>query len=224
MISTLLFDAGGTLVMPSFRRMAEEYARDGVVVTPEQLARGEALARLAFDRGEYVRAHPDMWLNFMHEIARLGGVEQPPVAAFERLRTYHDTENLWEDVIAGTEAALAELGARYRLGVISNANGTVKKTFARLGLARFFETIVDSAEVGIEKPDVRIFELALGQMNARAAEAVYIGDIFKVDVVGARAAGMRAILIDPHGFHSERACERIATIAGLAGLLGDAPE
>ena len=223
MISTLLFDAGGTLVMPSFRRMAEEYARDGVVVAPEALARAEALARLAYDRGDYVRAHADPWLNFMHEIARLAEAEPPPVPAFERLRAYHDSENLWEEIIAGTEAALEDLRGRYRLGVISNANGTVKRTFARLGLARFFETIVDSTEVGIEKPDVRIFQFALGQMNARPEEAAYVGDVFKVDVLGARAAGMRAILIDPHDFHADRACERVATLAGLAALLAGGP-
>jgi putative hydrolase of the HAD superfamily len=218
-VTTLLFDAGGTLVMPSFRRMAHEYARDGVVVAADQLARGEALARLAFDRGEYVRVHTDAWLNFMFEIARLAEVEPPPVAAFERLRAYHDTENLWEDVIAGTEAALAALAGRYRLGVISNANGTVKRCFARLGLARFFETIVDSTEVGIEKPDVRIFQHALREMNVGAAEAVYVGDVFKVDVLGARAAGLRPILLDPHGFHADKACDRIAALADLAALL-----
>jgi len=223
MISTLLFDAGGTLVMPSFRRMADEYARDGVVVAPEALARGEALARLAYDRGEYVRLHADPWLNFMHEIARLAEVAPAPVAAFERLRAYHDAENLWEEIIAGTEAALEELRGRYRLGVISNANGTVKRVFARLGLARFFDVIVDSTEVGIEKPDVRIFELALDQMNARAADAAYVGDVFKVDVVGARGAGMRAILIDPHDFHAERACERVTSLAELAALLAGRP-
>ena len=218
MISTLLFDAGGTLVMPSFRRMADEYARDGVVVAPEQLARGEALARLDFDRPDFVRTHADPWLNFMHDIARLSGVERPPLAAFERLRAYHDSESLWEEVIAGTEPALAELGTRYRLGVISNANGTVKKTFARLGIARYFDTIVDSGEVGVEKPDVRIFDLALRQMNAPATEAAYVGDVFKVDVLGARAAGLRAILIDPHDFHADRSCERVASVAGLAAL------
>ena len=222
-VSTLLFDAGGTLVMPSFRRMAEEYARDGVIVAPERLARGEALARLAFDRGEYPRTPADPWLNFMHAIARLADVERPPVAAFERLRAYHDTENLWEEVIDGTEAALADLHARYRLGVISNANGTVKKCFARLGLDRFFDSIVDSTEVGVEKPDVRIFELALAQMNARAAEAVYVGDVFRVDVLGARAAGMRGVLIDPHGFHEDKVCDRIAALAGLTAVLAGGP-
>jgi putative hydrolase of the HAD superfamily len=218
-VSTVLLDAGGTLVMPSFRRMAEEYAREGVVVDPLALARAEAQARLAYDQSRYARTHADPWLNFMHEIARLAEVAAPPLAAFERLRLYHDTENLWEEIIAGTEAALTDLRARYRLGVISNANGTVKRKFARLGLDHFFDVIVDSAEVGIEKPDVRIFEIALGQMKVPAAEAVYVGDVFKVDVMGARAAGMRAVLIDPNGFHPDKACDRIATLAELHPLL-----
>ncbi len=103
--------------------------------------------------------------------------------------------------------------------MISNANGTVNRAFARIGLARFFEVIVDSGEVGIEKPDVRVFEFALRGMNVRAEEAVYVGDVFKVDVLGARAAGMRAILIDPHGFHADKPCERVASLAALPALL-----
>jgi putative hydrolase of the HAD superfamily len=160
-----------------------------------------------------------MWLSYMHDIARKAEVERPPRAAFERLRAYHDSENLWEDLIAGTEAALTELGSRYRLGVISNANGTVKKVFARIGIARFFEVIVDSAEVGIEKPDVRVFELALTGMNVRADEAAYVGDVFKIDVLGAHAAGMRAVLIDPHGFHADKPCPRVTSLRELSPML-----
>jgi putative hydrolase of the HAD superfamily len=220
MISTLLFDAGGTLVTPNFRRMADEYARDGVAVEPERLALAEALARLDFERPDFVRSHPDdMWLSYMHDIARKAEVERPPRAAFERLRAYHDSENLWEELIAGTEGALTELGSRYRLGVISNANGTVKKVFARIGIARFFEVIVDSAEVGIEKPDVRVFELALTGMNVRADEAAYVGDVFKIDVLGAHAAGMRAVLIDPHGFHADKPCPRVTSLRELSPML-----
>jgi HAD superfamily hydrolase (TIGR01549 family) len=206
-----------TLVTPNFRRMADEYARDGVAVEPERLALAEALPRLDFERPDFVRSHPDdMWLSYMHDIARKAEVERPPRAAFERLRAYHDSENLWEELIAGTEGALTELGSRYRLGVISNANGTVKKVFARIGIARFFEVIVDSAEVGIEKPDVRVFELALTGMNVRADEAAYVGDVFKIDVLGAHAAGMRAVLIDPHGFHGDKPCPRVKSLTELS--------
>lgn len=217
MISTLLLDAGGTLVTPNFGRMADEFASDGVAVEPERLARAEALARLDFERPDFVRSHPDdMWLSYMHDVARKAEIDQPPLAAFERLRAYHDSENLWEELIPGTEAALTELATRYRLGVISNANGTVKKVFARIGIARFFEIIVDSAEVGIEKPDVRVFELALRDMNVRADDAAYVGDVFKVDVLGARAAGMRAVLIDPYDLHADKPCPRVKSLIELS--------
>jgi HAD superfamily hydrolase (TIGR01549 family) len=217
-ITTLLFDAGGTLVMPNFRRMADEYAIDGISVTPEALERAEHLARLDFDNDAFVRSHSDPWLSFMQDIARRAGAAYAP-AAFERLRAYHDTENLWEQVIDGTREALEALRSRYRLGVISNANGTVKKAFRRLELDGYFETIVDSGEVGVEKPDRLIFELAVRNMNVDAASCVYVGDTFKVDVLGARRAGMRGVLIDPLGSRADRACERIAVLGELATLL-----
>ena len=72
----------------------------------------------------------------MHDIARFAGVNEPPSDAFGRLRTYHDTMNLWERVIAGTETALRTLAERYRLGVVSNANGTVRKKLERVGLGQ----------------------------------------------------------------------------------------
>lgn len=218
-ITTLLFDAGGTLVMPNFRRMAQEFEADGISVTAAALATGEALARLDFERGDFVRSHTDPWISFMQDITRRAGVSYAP-AAYERLRAYHDTENLWEDVIEGTHAALDALRSRYRLGVVSNANGTVKHLFRRLGLADYFETIVDSGEAGVEKPDVRIFQLALRDLNVDPTSAVYVGDLFKIDVLGARAAGMRAVLIDPDGSRCDHDCDRIRGLAELAPLLG----
>ena len=219
MISTLLLDVGGTLVMPNFERMADEYAADGVRVSARALERAEAEVRLAIERPDFVRSHADPWLAFMHDIARFAGVSEPPRAAFERLRVYHDTMNLWERVITGTEAALKTLAARYRLGVVSNANGTVRNKLERVGLGHFFETVVDSAEEGIEKPDPRLFRVALDRLGVRAEDTAYVGDIFKVDVVGARAAGLLPILIDPRGVHLDKACQRVASLAEVAAVL-----
>ena len=79
--------------------------------------------------------------------------------------------------------------------------------------------MVDSAEEGIEKPDPRLFHIALQRMQATTEEAAFVGDIFKVDMVGARAAGLLAILLDAHGVHGDKACERIASLGELTGLL-----
>src|SRR5439155_821366 len=66
--------------------------------------------------------------------------------------------------------------------------------------------VVDSGEVGVEKPNPRIFELALARAGVAAAEAAYIGDFYSIDVKGATAAGLRAVLLDPGGFWGARDC------------------
>ena len=218
-ITTLLLDVGGTLVTPNFERIAAEYAADGVLVEARVLERAEAEARLASDRGDGVRRHADTWLSYMLNIAHYAGVERPPAAAFERLRVYHDTTNLWECVIEGTEAALEALSRRYRLGVVSNANGTVRRKLERVGLGGFFELVVDSAEEGIEKPDARLFHVALERLGARPEHAAYVGDLFKVDVVGALAAGLHPILIDPRGAHADKTCDRVAALGEVEAVL-----
>jgi putative hydrolase of the HAD superfamily len=218
-VSTLLLDAGGTLVMPNFRRIANEFAADGVVVDLPTLERAEIETRRAYDRPDFALRGSDLWLCYMTDLSRSAGLARLPTDAFERLRRYHDTTNLWEELIDGVVPALERLRAHFRLGIISNANGTVRTAFERIGLARFFETIVDSGEEGIEKPDPRIFRVALERMGESAERSAYVGDIYRVDVLGARAAGLRAVLLDPHGVHVQKPCERVASLAELTSLL-----
>jgi putative hydrolase of the HAD superfamily len=70
--------------------------------------------------------------------------------------------------------------------------------------------------VGVEKPDPRIFRLGLRAAGVGAAEAVYVGDLYSVDVLGARTAGLDGVLLDPHGFWAPRDC-RLARGLGQAG-------
>lgn len=72
----------------------------------------------------------------------------------------------------------------------ANANGTVRGKLERLGLASHFDLIVDSQEEGVEKPDHRPFDVALARSGGRAASTFHTGDLYEVDVVGARAAGL----------------------------------
>jgi FMN phosphatase YigB (HAD superfamily) len=102
---------------------------------------------------------------------------------------------------------------------VSNANGTVRAKLGRVGLAGFFEIIVDSHDEGIEKPDPRIFHLALRRMGVKAAEAAYVGDLYHVDVVGAEAAGLRPFLLDPFGLHGERPVARLRALDELSAYL-----
>jgi putative hydrolase of the HAD superfamily len=103
--------------------------------------------------------------------------------------------------------------------VVSNANGTVQALFDRLELAAFFDAILDSAVEGVEKPDPRLFLLALERLGAAPREAVHVGDLYGVDVVGARAAGVRPVLLDEAGLYEDADCPRVRSLVGLADHL-----
>lgn len=217
-MQVLLLDAGGTLVFPDFRRIADEFAKDGCPVSADALVRAEARARFETDRPEIVAVTDDAlrWTRYLESLARAAGLPRLPSAALARLKAYHDAHNLWDFVPEDVPGALDLLGGRWRLGVVSNANGTVRAMFERLGLARHFEVIVDSHEEGVEKPDPRLFKVALERMEAGAAETTYVGDLYHVDVAGARAAGLDAVLLDPLDLHADKPVRRIRSLMELA--------
>jgi putative hydrolase of the HAD superfamily len=82
------------------------------------------------------------------------------------------------------------------LAVVSNWDPALPTLLAELGLAEFFAFILPSAEIGVEKPDGRIFSLALQRLGLEPREVVHIGDSYESDVVGARAVGITPILLD----------------------------
>jgi len=82
------------------------------------------------------------------------------------------------------------------LAVVSNWDPALPTLLAEVGLAEFFVFILPSAEIGVEKPDGRIFSLALQRLGLEPQEVVHIGDSYEADVVGARAVGITPILLD----------------------------
>jgi len=216
-IRVLLLDVGGTIVGPNFRRIADELMVEGLEVTLEALVEADRAVRFDLDRDDHIRAtsDADRWSEYMGGLVTRAGLCASPDAAVRRLRAYHDEHNLWEEIHPGVVEALERLQSRYRLGVVSNANGTVRAKLHRIGLGRFFEHIVDSAEEGVEKPDPRIFHAALDRMGASPAETAYVGDLYHVDVVGARAAGLHPILLDPGDHYAHCDCPRVPTLGHL---------
>jgi putative hydrolase of the HAD superfamily len=110
-------------------------------------------------------------------------------------------------------------GAGLRLGVVSNSNGTVRQLMARLGFLELFEEVLDSAVEGVEKPDPRIFQRALERLEASPEESLFVGDIYNVDVVGGRGAGLRVVLVDEAGLYDGADCPRVGSLAELAAHL-----
>jgi putative hydrolase of the HAD superfamily len=91
--------------------------------------------------------------------------------------------------------------------------------FDRLGFTPAFDVILDSQVEGVEKPDPRLFRLALERLGEPAEAALHVGDFYNVDVVGARAAGIRPILVDEAGLYPEADCPRVQSLAELAAHL-----
>jgi putative hydrolase of the HAD superfamily len=97
--------------------------------------------------------------------------------------------------LAASAAFLARLARRHRLGVVSNFYGNLSAVCMEAGLAPLLSVAIDSATVGFQKPDARIFQAALDALGARPDEAVFVGDSMERDMAGARAAGLRHVLL-----------------------------
>ena len=221
MIDTLFLDAGGVLCHPSWTRVAGALVRHGAQVTPLALSVAEQRATHELDKASVIGSTDDRsrgWLYF-NLVLQHAGVEQNAGtdAALVELREYHKSQNLWEHVEPDVEPALAALRARgLRLVVVSNANGRLRHLFDRLQLTRWFDHVLDSHEWGVEKPDPRLFQLALEQAGADATRTVHVGDLYHVDVIGARRAGLRdAVLFDMADLYDDVDCPRVRSFAGL---------
>jgi putative hydrolase of the HAD superfamily len=103
------------------------------------------------------------------------------------------------------------------LGLISNIEQDMTGTLDRLGLRAWLGVVVTSQDANANKPKPEIFQYALQQAGVPPAESIYVGDQYQVDVLGARGAGMQAILLDRTGYHEDITdCPRIRTLAEVA--------
>lgn len=132
-------------------------------------------------------------------LARAGVDERALPELVSRVWASHVELNLWSLVPEGFADAMSALRARgIKTAIVSNSEGMLDRLFAQLGISGCFDALVDSGKVGHEKPGARIFEIACERTGKRADQALHLGDTVATDVVGARAAGMRAALIDPY--------------------------
>ena len=105
-----------------------------------------------------------------------------------------------------------------KVGIISNWDTRLERILGGLGLGQLVDCVVSSAVVGLHKPDPRIFELACDRLGVHPARCAHVGDHYYSDVLGARAAGMRPVLIDRHG--AGLAAENVVCLATLDDLEG----
>jgi HAD superfamily hydrolase (TIGR01549 family) len=207
--------------------VSETLAAHGVAVSADALMSAEPRAKFTIDEGIRDGRSTDAqraWL-YMELVLRNAGVDlsEKVMAAVEELRAYHAAHNLWEHVPDDVGPALERLsGLGLKLVVVSNANGVLHDMFDRVGLTRYFHCICDSCVEGVEKPDPRFFQIAMERSGAVAETTIHVGDLYFVDVIGARRAGVGQMLIDPFDLYGAYDVQRVRTLDELADSLTSA--
>lgn len=229
MIDTVFLDAGSVLVFPNWVRIAETLGRHGVEVSADRLRSADPAARYAIDTRTSVASTNDADRGSVYFKRMFDGAGLRPSpeidAALSELFDYHSAHNLWEYVPDDVLPALRRLqGLGLKLAVASNANGVLHRMFERVGLTPFFHTICDSCVEGVEKPDPAFFELLLNRSGSRPETTIHVGDLYYVDVEGARAAGIKPVLLDPYGLYDDFDVTRVSSLDDLADRLEHRPE
>ena len=204
-LQLLSLDAGNTIVFLEHAAVAAAAHDAGFALDRDALAPAEGAAKRALDTQVGLAAPlpdpeiPPIWSNFMRTMVQLAGVDLADSAACTRaLWRAHRQQNLWRHVPSDLPAAITAVRAHgVPVCVVSNSEGRLVDLFEQLGIAALFDLIVDSHVVGVEKPDPGIFAHALRHFDVRPEAVLHLGDVVATDVVGARAAGLRAALIDP---------------------------
>ncbi len=219
-LRAILFDAGNTLLFLDFSRLAREVGLAiGVPLAAEALAAQAGPAARALENG--ATTDRERASRYLESLFLLAGVAPEKLELVrDTLLLMHREQHLWAGMQEGTPEALEALAAAgYRLAVVSNSDGRVDEALTAAGIRQHFELVIDSQLVGVEKPDPRIFELTLDQLGLGPAQALYVGDIYEVDVVGARRASMDVILLDPLRLHTGRDVRTARSVAEVAGMI-----
>ena len=216
-LRAVLFDAGNTLLFLDYPRMAEAVgAAVGVPLTGPGLTTAARSAARAMERGRYSdRERSAAFLELLFVEAGVPADRMGQVR--ECVAGLHRERHLWSGIADDAHEALRRLrGAGLRLGVVSNSDGRVEEALEAAGLRGYFDVVVDSALAGVEKPDPAIFRPALEALGVPPAATLYVGDLYEVDVLGARAAGMEAVLLLPPGAPPRVNCASVQSLRALA--------
>lgn len=229
-LRAVFFDAGNTLLRINYEAVAGALAGLGHPVPAGAVERAEWQARVRLDAdvaaaGASTEGVVTARRYLGHLLAALGRPDEELAGRLTAWWTaYNAPVGVWELAAPGAADALRLVrAAGLGVAVISNSNGSVRSILDRLGLLPALDFVLDSHEVGVEKPDPRIFRLALERAGVEPAGAAYVGDLYSVDVRGARAAGLGAWLLDPGRCWGPRDCPTAPDVlAATRAILGAA--
>lgn len=223
-IKAIFFDAGGTLIHLDSSFICDLISAElGASPSLDNFRRAQYLAMLrvaqlvAEGAGSTEKLKGQFYSTLLPEI----GVPADKLQqALECVLKLAHAEMLWRK--ADESTALTLRGLRERgiiLGVVSNSDGRIESALEQARLSSYFDFFVDSFLVGVEKPDPRIFHIATERAAVAPAQAAYVGDLYSVDVVGSRSAGLLPVLYDPYDLNPQADCIRIRLLGELLELV-----
>lgn len=219
----VIFDVGNTLAFPDWKRINEITKRAAACSYDPTLLHDRmcAIVRRLDSDPAMLRdlAERRLARGWAYRLLYGGlGLDEAQIEALVAALIAEQSErHLWNDLNRDAVPVIRELK---KLGLIVAAisntdDGQIERLLRALEVADYLDLIVDSHVVGLTKPDPRIFLHTIERLGVAPDEAVYIGDSYTQDVVGARRAGLRAILFDPFDMHTELEAVRIRSLREL---------
>ena len=227
MIKAVFFDLYHTLVRydpPREELQARALKEFGIEVSPEVFQRTLAIAD-EFIYQELARSsltkrpkeeQMAVWVQYERILLKEAGIKADDkliLGLLGNMRKLDYNLVLYDDVMP----TLTDLKNRNLiLGLISNVDSDITPLLDKLGVKPLLQVVVTSQDAGTNKPQPEIFRKALRQAGMQASEAIYVGDQYQVDVVGAGKAGMKGVLLDRAGYFEETTdCPRIRSLTQL---------
>lgn len=221
-IDAVVFDAGGVLLLPDAEAGRAAIATLDCVSTPEDWRRAHYATLPLLEEMQ-----PIDWPTHRRAVAAAIGVPDECLEAAGALIEEVMSGRAWVAVPGAADALRALSSAGYKLAVVSNAWGTVAQWLEQHGVCSVeggdlprVATVIDSHLVGVEKPDPRIFQLAIDALGVPPERSIYVGDTVRFDVNGAYSAGLHPVHVDPYEF-CNGSHRHVAGLAELTGWLVD---
>jgi putative hydrolase of the HAD superfamily len=222
-VGAVLLDVGGVFVLPDHAEVVAAGARAGIAVDPGRLDAAHYAAIAAWDRSTEV----ELWRPYVAAYYEAVGVPAAELDAALPMLVAAFRSTIWSRPIAAAAAALRAIArVGIPIGIVSNADGRVEPLLRELGVCQVgagpgveVGIIVDSTIVGFEKPDPRIFQLALLTLGVAPERTIHVGDSARADVAGALAAGVTPVHLDPHRLCRDGGHVHVAVLADVIPLV-----
>jgi putative hydrolase of the HAD superfamily len=238
-IDVVVFDIGGVFLIPHHDPVRQTLAGAGISVPADEQAFHRAhhvgvwAIAAAVVSGEVKpdEATSDLWLIYDNAYFAEIGVPAHQLDAAShgrREKRAYPVNDVWIYPLLSNVAAFHRLAAEradLQFAIVSNNDGTAVEQMRDHGVCQVgpgplpsIRILVDSAVIGVSKPDPAIFEPVLELLGGDPARMLYVGDTYQSDVIGARAAGLQVVQLDPYGLHEGFDHPRVADVGALVEL------